>query len=241
MGVYKTLKPRQAKRKTTNYKVVQKKRQKIGTFSRVPHLPSSVSKGLYGFPPTLAAKLKYVETLAFSSALGAVQSNVFRANSLFDPNETGVGHQPMYFDQFAAIYNRYVVRKARMKVTFNVVTETAATSCFTVGVIGQSNSSIDTLPTTNMEDNHSKYAIMNGRNGGTGQQVLYIDYIPERDLNISHRNTDVGAIMTLSPVTQYKFIPWVADLQATGTTNVTAVIEIVFDAEFSNLVFTPAS
>jgi len=241
MGVYKTLKPRQAKRPTMSYKIVQKKRQKIGSFSKVPRLPSSVSRGQYGFPPTLAAKLKYVESVAFTSALGAVQSNVFRANSLFDPNETGLGHQPMYFDQFAAIYNRYVVRKSRMKVTFNVVTETAATSCFTVGVIGQASSTIDTLPNTNMEDNHSKYKIMNGRNGGTGQQVLYLDYIPERDLNISHRDDTAGAVVTTNPSLTYKFIPWVADLQATGSTNVTAVVEIIFDVEFSDVSFTSGS
>ena len=41
----------------------------------------------------------------------------FGTNCLFDPWLTYGGHQPLYFDQVAAIYQHYTVMKARMKVT----------------------------------------------------------------------------------------------------------------------------
>lgn len=51
--------------------------------------------------------------------LGSGGSNVwfFSANSLFDPDVTGTGHQPMYFDNYSAIYNRYKVNWAQITVT----------------------------------------------------------------------------------------------------------------------------
>ncbi len=47
--------------------------------------------------------------LATSSLAGAFQT--FRANSIFDPDFTNVGHQPMFRDQVAALYQSYRVLK----------------------------------------------------------------------------------------------------------------------------------
>ena len=35
-----------------------------------------------------------------------------------DPNHTGVGHQPLYFDQLMTIYNHYIVIGAKITVKF---------------------------------------------------------------------------------------------------------------------------
>jgi hypothetical protein len=42
----------------------------------------------------------------------------FRLNSLFDPDFTGTGVQPLGYDQFSALYGRYAVTLARFDVTF---------------------------------------------------------------------------------------------------------------------------
>ncbi len=47
----------------------------------------------------------------------AQEDRVYRLNSLFDPEFTGVGHQPYGYDQMAAFYNRYRVLKASWIVT----------------------------------------------------------------------------------------------------------------------------
>ena len=46
-----------------------------------------------------------------------IPNMLFGTNCLFDPWLTVGGHQPLYFDQVAAIYQHYTVMKARMKVT----------------------------------------------------------------------------------------------------------------------------
>lgn len=51
--------------------------------------------------------------------LGAGGSNtyVYSANGCFDPDVTGVGHQPMYFDNFAAVYGKYKVLWSKITIT----------------------------------------------------------------------------------------------------------------------------
>ena len=65
------------------------------------------------FPPSMICDLQYVDYGTVSST-GATTSTgseyAFRLNSLFDPNLTGVGHQPRYFDQLTNIYQLYRVQ-----------------------------------------------------------------------------------------------------------------------------------
>lgn len=42
----------------------------------------------------------------------------FRMNSLFDPDLTYTGHQPLGFDQWKTFYNRYRVYKVAYRITF---------------------------------------------------------------------------------------------------------------------------
>lgn len=50
------------------------------------------------------------------AGLGVVYS--FIVNNLYDPNFTGGGTQPIGFDQYAALYSRYRVLKAKIRITF---------------------------------------------------------------------------------------------------------------------------
>lgn len=44
----------------------------------------------------------------------------WRANGLFDPNQTGVGQQPAGFDQWMAFYRKFIVTKVRAHWMFQV-------------------------------------------------------------------------------------------------------------------------
>lgn len=49
---------------------------------------------------------------------GAADTYVFSANGLFDPNITGIGHQPIGFDQLMLMYDHYTVIGSKIKCTF---------------------------------------------------------------------------------------------------------------------------
>jgi len=67
-----------------------------------------INRGL-GFPARFRTKLRYNENVALSSTAGSLNAYTFFANGLYDPNDTGTGHQPMFFDQYMAVYNHYKV------------------------------------------------------------------------------------------------------------------------------------
>ncbi len=79
---------------------------------------------LTGFDPHMYATLRYVENISVSVATTVGTQQTMNINSLFDPNRTGVGHQPYLFDTFSTLYNRYRVLKTRWKVTFGNTTGT---------------------------------------------------------------------------------------------------------------------
>lgn len=65
---------------------------------------------LSGFPTSKMVKLRYIDSdITLDAAAGLTADYVFRANSVFDPDYTGTGHQPMGRDQWSEVYNRYTV------------------------------------------------------------------------------------------------------------------------------------
>lgn len=82
------------------YKRSNKKGQ--GSYSIINRGPSII-------PSTYSTKLRYVNTTTINSTLGAIGINQYRGNSLFDPDFSGTGNQPMGFDQLSAFYNKYRV------------------------------------------------------------------------------------------------------------------------------------
>lgn len=53
-----------------------------------------------------------------AGVFGTPATRQFRANSIFDPDFTGVGHQPLGHDQMAALYNRYIVIGSKITCKF---------------------------------------------------------------------------------------------------------------------------
>lgn len=80
-----------------------------------------------GFPKKLTVKLAYVDSITIDPPGGpdGFGTYVFRANSCFDPDFTGTGHQPMMFDTYMALYDHYQVKWSSIKVT-NTPTASAA-------------------------------------------------------------------------------------------------------------------
>lgn len=71
-----------------------------------------------GFPHTVLAKLRYAASGTFTLTAGNLAIAVFRANGPYDPDQSGIGHQPMYFDQYAAMYSYMVVYGCSISMTF---------------------------------------------------------------------------------------------------------------------------
>jgi hypothetical protein len=64
----------------------------------------------------MRVKLVYAQSNAQSTTTTSIATQVFRANSVFDPDLTGTGAQPYNFDDFAIEYLRYRVRACKIHV-----------------------------------------------------------------------------------------------------------------------------
>jgi len=94
-------------------------------------------------PGKLQVVMRYSTTVNLSNTLaGTTENYLFRTNSIFDPDFTGIGHQPLGHDQWAAFYNRYKV--VRSNITCSLLKnseslggliglETSSTSAFGTG------------------------------------------------------------------------------------------------------------
>lgn len=114
---------RAADQGTSKQAVVKRGKQASKTKAKnVRRNLTSVNLGL-GFPKRLVTTHKYTEYRTLESNLGLVGVYRFSCNGLYDPNITGTGHQPMYFDNLSAIYNHYTVIGS--KITVRAVPATA--------------------------------------------------------------------------------------------------------------------
>lgn len=71
-------------------------------------------RGPSGIPDKLMVRLVYSQQLSLTA--NGINRYVFRGNSVFDPDFTGVGHQPRFFDQYSPLYERYRVHASKINL-----------------------------------------------------------------------------------------------------------------------------
>ncbi len=84
------------------------------------------------FPSMFRGKMFYNTVLALAPAAGAVSANVFRWNSVYDPDYTGVGSTALGYTQTSALYGRYRVLASKMTVEFVNTSAATPLTCFIV-------------------------------------------------------------------------------------------------------------
>lgn len=68
-------------------------------------------------PQRFYTKLRYAFTgQQLVLTAGAINRQSWAANGLFDPDVSGAGHQPYYFDQLSAMYRRYQVYGVKIQI-----------------------------------------------------------------------------------------------------------------------------
>ncbi len=73
-------------------------------------------------PSRMLVNLKFTQGYALTGVSG-LAGRTFSLNAPFDPDITGVGNQPVYYDQLSALYNKYRVVRAHWRI--KMVSKTA--------------------------------------------------------------------------------------------------------------------
>jgi len=203
----------------------------------IPNLRLNVPRGIFGLPEELKTVLRYVDTYTLTSSTQAVAKQSMRLNSLHDPDSTGVGHQPLYYDQLSSIYGRYVVLCSTMTATFSALPSAIATAQpsgpMLCGVYSDDNGTISTTVSTLMEANTGKSTFLCNQNGGNNVKVFKINYDPDRDLGVSADDDTVGADVGNNPSKVWFGSAWLAESGLSTASSCNVKIEIDFYVKFS--------
>lgn len=159
------------RRMTTRRRRVKKGYRKTRGFRRRDRFGAKLTKQIQ--PNIAYVRLKYSTSISLDPPLGGSQIAHFRANSIYDPDYSGLGHQPSMTDLYNQLYGHYEVLNTTMVVrpcpgvetAGNALTQIAA---YTVGDI--------TDPTPNIESirefKRGPYMVVNGNSTPNGRLVL---------------------------------------------------------------------
>lgn len=195
-----------------------------------------------GMPQRYTCKLKYNTIISLNPGAGIFAVNSFRANSLFDPDLTGVGHQPTPFDQLATFYKKYFVRSAKYIMSpIRNYNDSAAQGITVFGMALQPVSGIttgltwDDLMQSEKATQRIHYFMTTGSdsspNGMTGPVKLY--YSAKKYYGRGFDDDDYKALVTTNPALGPVVDAWAINPQGADVTATTYNIYIEFIATFS--------
>lgn len=120
--------------KRTGVKKVAKSNRKVGNQFRK-----------LGIPKILVANMRYCQTISLNPSIATpLASYIFRCNNIYDPDQSGTGHQPYLHDWYQEIYNHYQVLKSRIKCEFIAGASTPAASNCTIGIAVSDDTTVET-------------------------------------------------------------------------------------------------
>lgn len=175
-----------------------------------------------GLPEVMEMSFRYAEPLALTvtTGLGGI---VYRANGMFDPNQSGVGHQPYYFKQMMALYDHFVVKSSSIKITLNTAKDTNAIGCISIDDDG----SVPNIQTS-MERPGSVVKAFAGFNNFQVQFIKYWNcaYTFGGDMMA---NDELHGTLTSDPVEQQTWAFQIQDALLANYTQ-TGLVEIQYNA-----------
>lgn len=221
-------------RKTYRHYMRKKGRNIDGTKkSLVKYIYPKLHRNLIGFPNKQIVKMRYVQAKAFSNGSSVPYIGYFwSANSIYDPDASGTGHQPLGHDQWSAFYNHYVVVYSKCSVSF-IKTGTGGTvQPLNVGIhlVDDASYSPADMETV-LEQGLAKFkALSTSGNMGNQRTIVKHSYSPRRFFNITNIRDNIktlGASFGAGPTEQAYYLVLVGNpIGDSVIDGVTAIVTI---------------
>lgn len=154
----------------------------------VPHA-LALSRSLV--PKTLKRTFNYCAKINMDPGAGTAAAHYFAATSLYDPDTSGVGHQPLGFDQYLGVlYDHYVVIGARISVTFMSEATTGASSNMVCAITNVDTTSGSHGITEMIEQGRTNFGFLGPSNSGNSTLTLFQDMNPAQFLGRANPLSD---------------------------------------------------
>jgi hypothetical protein len=182
-----------------------------------------------GFPHAMISKIRYCDDYQLTSTLGSLGKQIMRWNSTFDPDFTGAGHQPLYRDTFAAIYDQYSVITAYTEVK---IINTSTTAPIVCGVLTEDDTSTSADVRVLMEQATGLHTILPPLSGSLSTHTFRLKWDCKKTLHIDPFSSETyKTAVGSNPTEESDLLIWMATLDATTASlycNVTMVYEVLW-------------
>lgn len=190
-----------------------------------------------GFPDRLSVILAYSDTISFSGS-ASPSAQVYSANSAFDPNFTGVGHQPTFYDVLQQVYGRYIVKRFKVEVEWSNTTATMpVVACTSLSDQNNSSQTVEQLS----EGKYAKFTELAVLSGGPASKRQVFPWMDVRKImgtpNIES-DDNMYAAVSASPADLAFVILKCCSIDITTTIVVYAKVRLLLAITFKDLVTT---
>lgn len=174
-----------------------------------------------GFPDSITSVHRYSQYVNLDAGMGAVTKQVFRANSMYDPDLTGTGHQPMGRDEMSALYGHYCVDSARISVSAMPFGSTNYPAAY--GLILDDDGTVANDAHQIIEQANGKYVVFqNNYLASKAQSQMTATFDAKRFFHLdSSRDVkyEIGAQVGSNPADGAYFVLWVGPLDGSSDLN----------------------
>jgi hypothetical protein len=189
-----------------------------------------VERFLPPFKQTFKCQLSYSAIIGLSSAASGTYQ--FRANSVFDPDYTGTGGQPSWFDNLKSIYTTYCVTRSSISMAVANLTTSGAR----FALVPVEDYSVSLSPIQAMELPYCSYGTVCSAVSGTNQLFLGSEIDIGKFMAVRDPQNDDAFRATISsnPALQCYWTLTATSLDGT-TLNSSITVRIIYDVTFSSL------
>lgn len=187
-----------------------------------------------GIPDRMMTKLVYTSQYFLQDLVGGVgMLQSMRGNSIYDPDQTGTGGQPLGRDQWANFYNYYKVHGSKIEVT-----------AFSLGTIGSDLQVLSvtpdiTVPTTTInaidiiQHPYSKHTYVGSSAGGSAIKKVS-NYMSTKKLfgRTNLDDDDFKSLMSANPSDQFYWRIQAVPIDETSTTDLRIMVKMTYYVEF---------
>jgi len=193
-------------------------------------------------PDVMRVRMEYADGLALSGGgIAGLNVNVYRANSLFDPDFTGGGGQPLGRDQWAAFYRRY--RVLACHVEWTPMADTSGV-VFTCGITPLNTSgSLSSSQAYEAAAYTKRKAIGNTNATGVKKITFYSTTDKQRGMpyNGTRMNGELSALMGGNPIDAWYVHVWAKTDDGSLTWTVAGTVKLTYDVELYDRETLPVS
>jgi len=187
-----------------------------------------------GTSNSLLVKLRYVETVESTTQGATPQNYQFRGNGPYDPYVGAGGNSCAYWDNYSALYSKYICYGSKIEVTFS----NESTSYYAQAMIIPAVSTY--TPGTNIdaisEQKYCKKSTLGKSNGGGGIKKLSGYSSTNRTYGVPKIALDIddsySAATTSTPTRQWYWNVIMKNISTTDDMTINARVQITYYVKF---------